>query len=119
MKKVAILKRVPDPSEFHTFSGMLESLEGGIFHDEASEAMRDLIGRLVQQHQDSGGQPHGKMTVTVIFKSIDGVIVAEGSFRIDSPRTKRPSTSYYATRDNTLTQENPEEPELPLKKAAQ
>lgn len=97
-------------TEPRAFTHYLIELEDGVFHQDLSHAMRDLL----QAIQDTG--KGGTLTLNLKLRpAADGTITSESDFKVTAPKGKRRQTLHFVTPELNLVRSNPRQPDLPLR----
>lgn len=101
-----------DPSATRTFSQVLGAIEDGVFHQEATEKLRDLIAQLHDVARDQGGKPSGSLSMDFKLTLDSGVVEVVADLKVKTPKSQRGKTIFWATPENHLTKRNPRQTEL-------
>jgi hypothetical protein len=100
-----------DDQHARPFAAFLREQAGGKTHDELSDALRDLVGRV----QDTGKK--GSLTLVVNVEPLKGdtdTLVIKDEIKLRLPEHDRKASLFFVASDGNLTRENPNQPQLPL-----
>lgn len=100
--------------KYLNFNQFLAGVHEGSFHEELTEKLTDLVGRMSNEFQDNGGKPKAKITITLDMKLDGGVFEITPDVKIKEPPRARSKAVFWATPDNRLTKVNPRQGNLPL-----
>jgi hypothetical protein len=103
-------EEVDDGQQVRPFAAVLQELDRGRVHDEASTKLHDLINDVIDCEKD--GTLTIKIKVGPIAKNDVSVLVVSAD--VDSRPPKQPRTSaYFVDRSGNLTRRDPRQPEIP------
>ncbi|WP_306155423.1 hypothetical protein [Roseovarius sp. MMSF_3281] len=97
-----------DPFKITSMDQLLAILDGGNFHTEVMDGMRDALAALVDHQAEFGGKPKAEMTMKINFqrqKSGDLQILGECTFK--KPKAPAASGAAFIGDDLNLTLESP------------
>ena len=89
----------------------LRKLQGGVFLDECSEQLAQLVKGV-----DETGKP-GKLTITLALKKSSGAIEILANVTNKTPEPKADSDLLWPTVEGNLVVDNPRQQQLPLQVA--
>lgn len=98
-----------------TFPLLVSKLEEGMFGNECTDKMTDLVAALSDAVETNGGAPAGTMTVKFAFVLKDGAFEITASVATTAPKVKRRRTILYATPNNQLSIMHPRQTALDLR----
>jgi hypothetical protein len=87
----------------------------GIFHDELSDALRELVDAVATESKA------GSLTVTISIRpaaNVDGAVVVSDKIVVKPPVEKKSDSIFFVTPENGLIRDNPRQPRLPLREVA-
>lgn len=90
-----------------TMNQHLDSLNRGEFSNELSAALREIVGDIENAAAENGGKAKGAITITLGFKLDKGIYELSGDLKVKAPEKRRAITHAWATPDNCLTPQNP------------
>ncbi|WP_374374431.1 hypothetical protein [Dongia sp.] len=102
----------PNIRKSMTMNQHLDSLQRGEFSNELSAALRDLVGDIENAAGENGGKAKGSITITLGFKLDNGIYELAGDVKVKAPKKRRGITHAWATPDNYLTPQNPNQVEM-------
>ena len=85
---------------------------GGEFSRELSDALRNLVMEIESVAAENGGQAKGELSIKLGFKLKNGIYELSGDFKVKTPEARRAITHAWATPDNYLTPQNPNQIEM-------
>lgn len=95
-----------------TMNQHLDSLQRGGFSEELSAALRDLVADIENAAAENGGKAKGTIAITLGFKLDKGIYELSGDVKVKAPEKRRGITHTWATPDNYLTPQNPNQVEM-------
>lgn len=97
----------PPREETRGFAWFLQQIQGGEFHQELSQQLRELNAALNQHVQDFGGKPKGKLKIEIAFELEKGVFRIDATSEMKSPKRPGAGCVMWSTPGNNFTPENP------------
>lgn len=101
-----------DTGKIQSFTHHVELLEGGKLSKELNDKLRELIGDIENCAAENGGKGKGEITLKLSFKLDKGIYELGGDFSVKAPKRYRRVMHAYATPDNNLTLNNPQQVEM-------
>jgi hypothetical protein len=97
------------------FAIILQELEDGVLHREASEQMQTLVKALTDHAYFYNASAVGKLNLELTLKCDEkGQVTVVSSIKTVTPKRKRSATTMWATEGNNLSPANPRQVKLPL-----
>lgn len=94
----------------HTFVDTLKDIREGEVLTEATEALRELVGAVKATGRT------GKLQLTLIVKPVAkadaNALVISDELKVVTPKAERGHTVFFATDENSLSRNDPRQPEL-------
>lgn len=95
-----------------TFGTLLGEVEDGRLHAELTDKLRDLVASL---SEIPGGKGSGSLSVTLTLKMDQGIVEIVPEVKLKTPKAARGRSLFWATPENNLTRNNPNQPDLPFR----
>lgn len=93
-----------EPARVRPFCDFLRETAKGATHEEMSEALRDLVGRVT----DTGKKGTLTLVITIApMKGDDSVLVVSDEIKLKLPEHDRSASLFYADADGNLTRDDP------------
>jgi hypothetical protein len=94
----------------------LGQIDDGCLHAEASEELQRALGELHRHAINTDKDAKGAVTVVVNLKvSPNATVSAHGEVKVKLPKPSRGSTTFFLTKSNNLSLENPKQLQLGLR----
>ena len=104
-----------DPTITRSFAQFLAAIDDGRLHGDLSDDLRDLIAKLHDAAQNSGGKAKGELNIKLLVSMYGGLVEVTADHAVKAPKLKRGRTLFWATPENNLTRRNPAQPDLPFR----
>lgn len=88
---------------------LLNSIEGGAFHDDLSKAIRGVVGDLSDHRASHGGKANGEITIKLKFSLDEGMMEIRPDFTVKVPKVSRGRAIYFVTPENNLSRQDPKQ----------
>lgn len=102
-----------DEGSARTFGALLQQIDAGDVHAEASEKLRELVERLAERSEEDG-EAKGSLVLTLKFAAKKGQVTVTADVKTTAPKKARPASQFWLTVGNHLTTKNPRQQTLPL-----
>lgn len=100
---------------FQNLAQFLGAHEDGALNDDLTKDLHALIAEIHNIVLEQGGNPSGDININLKFTLDSGMIEVKAKTDIKMPKLIRKKSSYYATKENRLTINNPRQPNLPFR----
>jgi len=98
----------PTPQEeARSFVAFVQMLEGGCLNADLTEALRDLNAEMNNHAQAFGGDPKGKLVLTIDFALTKGTFDITADYKVTKPKAKRERSIAWSTPANNFSPDNP------------
>lgn len=98
------------------FAVTLGQIDDGCLHAEATEEMQRALAELSKHAINTDRDAKGSITITVNMKvSKNGTVSAHGEVKAKLPKPSRGSTTFFLTKGNNLSLENPRQLSLGIR----
>lgn len=94
------------------FTDVLRDVQAGKFADELTDELQTLVS-----HVRSTGKK-GELTIKIKVakaKGHDTVMTLDADYKTNVPKAERPATIFFATNQNALVSDNPEQKKMEFK----
>lgn len=109
--------RESEGDAFGTIDTLTCELDAGGFNTRASEAMRELLGKLHARAQEDSDAA-GKLSLEFSFSvSRSGKVDVRASFKTNAPAPRCESSTFYVTNRGRLSVRDPRQMKLPIREA--
>lgn len=101
-----------DPSKISTITQHIELLDNGRLGKDLNDALRSMVAEIETVGSENGGKAKGEITIKLGFKLEKGIYELTGDFTAKEPKKRRRSNHAWATPDNHLSHQNPNQVEM-------
>mgnify|MGYP000857370639 CR=1 FL=1 len=109
------MARESEGDAFGTVDTLLCELDAGQFNTRASEAMRELLGKLHARAQEDS-DASGKLSLEITFGvARSGKVEARASFKTNAPAPRCEASTFYVTNRGRLSARDPRQMKLPIR----
>lgn len=101
------------------FSVLVQQIEEGALHSELSEKIQEVCADLACYSAEYACDAKGQIKLTLDLKVMRNGTVNVGSDVVTkTPKRKRAASTFWLTKGNNLSPENPRQTKLPLREVA-
>lgn len=99
-----------------SFANALRMIGDGDLHDDAGAKLRELLAECSAYTERFESDGKGTLTLTISVKThANGSVAVTGEVKTKAPSKPKAGSTFWLTRGNNLTADNPRQQKLPLR----